>query len=155
MNEIWKRPILGYGYEAFWEGFKGASRGVLESTGWLVPMAHNGYLEVWLGIGLVGLVVFFYLFFRAMRMALSVLRHDRRTAAAWPVAYLLFFALHNLAESALLTRTTFEFLQVSVALQQAQLRERASHREPARETDDDEEPILVTQPDFEPSGSFR
>ncbi|HEU5350867.1 MAG TPA: O-antigen ligase [Terracidiphilus sp.] len=129
MEAIWKRPILGYGYEAFWEGFQGVSRGILESTGWLVPMAHNGYLEVWLGIGLAGLALVLYLFFRAMRMALQLLRQERRLVAAWPIVYLLFFALHNLGESTLLTRTTFEFLvfvQVSVALQQARNRERAA-----------------------------
>lgn len=128
MDAIWKRPILGYGYEAFWQGFKGDSRGVLEATGWLVPMAHNGYLDLWLSVGLVGMGAYFLLFFRAMRMALKHLRYDRRTVAAWPVAYLCFFALHNTAESTLLTRTTFEFLifvTVFVSLQQSEIRERS------------------------------
>jgi len=132
MNEIWKRPILGYGYEAFWQGFKGDSRGILEATGWLVPMAHNGYLDLWLGLGLVGLAVYAFVFFGAMRMALKHLRYDRRTIAAWPVAYLCFFALHNTAESTLLTRTTFEFLifvAVFVSLQQAQMRLRLQQYE--------------------------
>lgn len=132
MDEIWKRPILGYGYEAFWQGFKGNSRGILEATGWLVPMAHNGYLDLWLSIGLVGMAVYFLLFFRAMRMALKHLRYDRRAVAAWPVAYLCFFALHNTAESTLLTRTTFEFLifvTVFVSLQQAEIRERSEQYE--------------------------
>lgn len=142
MQTIWQRPILGYGYDAFWEGFRGASRGILEQTGWLVPMAHNGYLDLWLSLGLVGLCVFVYLFLRAMAMALHLLRHDRRAIAAWPLAYLLFFALHNSAESTLLTRTTFEFIvfvQVSVALQQAQLRERCARMAtlPERNTSQD------------------
>jgi O-antigen ligase len=128
MDAIWKRPIFGYGYEAFWQGFKGDSRGILEATGWLVPMAHNGYLDLWLSLGLVGMAAYFLLFVRAMRMALKYLRYDRRAVAAWPVAYLCFFALHNTAESTLLTRTTFEFLifvTVFVSLQQAEIRERS------------------------------
>jgi O-antigen ligase len=128
MDAIWKRPIFGYGYEAFWQGFKGDSRGILEATGWLVPMAHNGYLDLWLSLGLVGMAAYSLLFFRAMRMALKHLRYDRRAIAAWPVAYLCFFALHNTAESTLLTRTTFEFLifvTVFVSLQQAEIRERS------------------------------
>jgi len=126
MDAIWKHPILGYGYEAFWQGFKGDSRGILEATGWLVPMAHNGYLDLWLSLGLVGLATYSFLFFRALRMALKHLRDDPRTVAAWPVAYLCFFSLHNTAESTLLTRTTFEFLifvTVFVSLRQAEIRE--------------------------------
>ncbi len=156
MDSIWKRPILGYGYEAFWEGFSGASRGILESTGWLVPMAHNGYLDLWLGLGLVGLLLFVYLFLRAMRMALHQLRYDRRSVAAWPLAYLCFFALHNSAESTLLTRTTFEFLvfvQLSVALQQAQVRERIALLGQESKVKNGERSIQFGEPIFGPGGA--
>ena len=139
MDAIWKKPILGYGYEAFWQGFKGESRGILESTGWLVPMAHNGYLDLWLSLGLVGLAVYALVFLKSIRMALRYLRHDRRSTGVWPVAYLLFFSLHNSAESTLLTRTTFEFLMfvaVSVGLQQAELRERWAYHETLAELGD-------------------
>jgi O-antigen ligase len=132
MDEIWKRPILGYGYEAFWQGFKGDSRGILEATGWLVPMAHNGYLDLWLSLGLIGIVAYLFVFLRSMRMALNYLRYDRRTIAVWPVAYLCFFSLHNTAESTLLTRTTFEFLifvVVAVSLQQHEIRQRSAEYE--------------------------
>ena len=96
-----KRPILGYGYEAFWQGFKGDSRGILEATGWLVPMAHNGYLDLRLSLGLIGIAAYLFVFLRSMRMALNYLRYDRRTIAVWPVAYLCFFSLHNTAKDAL------------------------------------------------------
>ncbi len=155
MDELWKRPLLGYGYEAFWEGFKGASRGILESTGWLVPMAHNGYLETLLSIGMVGLLVYGAIFLNAMSMAVKHLRSDRRSIAAWPIAYLCFFALHNTAESTMLTRTTFEFLvfvQISVALQQAKLRERIAAHE--RVQAEGEEPsISIGEPALGPSGA--
>lgn len=149
MDAIWKRPILGYGYEAFWQGFKGDSRGILEATGWLVPMAHNGYLDLWLSIGLVGLAVYCVLFFGALRMALKLLRYDRRAIAAWPVAYLCFFALHNTAESTLLTRTTFEFLifvTVVVSLRQAEIRqwsEEFEHHNDEASIEDTSTPIPV------------
>lgn len=154
MESIWKRPILGYGYEAFWEGFQGASRGILESTGWLVPMAHNGYLDLWLSIGIVGMVVYLFLFFGATRRAMKQLRSDRHAIAAWPIAYLCFFALHNLAESTLLTRTTFEFIvfvQISVALQQAILREHVTQAQ--SEEEEDEKALPIPEPALGPSGA--
>ena len=51
-----KRPLLGYGYSAFWprNRVKAAKAGNL---GWLAPHSHNGYLELWLDMGAVGVVL--------------------------------------------------------------------------------------------------
>jgi O-antigen ligase len=113
---ILTHPILGYGYEAFWEGFKGVSRNILLETGWLVPMAHNGYLELMLSMGITGLLLFLVIFFRSFKLALHYVRSNSRPGALWPISFLCFFALHNLAESTLLTRQTFQFLVFAVIL---------------------------------------
>ena len=47
-----KRPLLGYGYKAFWTGLQGESGNVLMSNGWSFAQAHNGFLEVWLDCAL-------------------------------------------------------------------------------------------------------
>jgi O-antigen ligase len=48
-----QRPLLGYGYGAFWLGESGPSATVWALT-WDAPHAHNGYLDLWLQTGLVG-----------------------------------------------------------------------------------------------------
>jgi O-antigen ligase len=132
VDAIKKQPLLGYGYEAFWEGFRGQSREILQETGWLVPMAHNGYLDLCLGLGLVGFAAFLFVFFRSVKLALEYIRRERRMVAFWPISYLCFFSLHNMTESSLLTRTTFEFLIFAVIATSLQQQHARAPLEPAR-----------------------
>jgi len=53
------RPILGYGHGAFWPGENASdSDEILPKFEWYPWYAHNGFLDIWLGIGLVGLTAF-------------------------------------------------------------------------------------------------
>ena len=54
LGSIAKRPLLGYGYYAFWQGLKGESANVIVGAHWVFGYAHNGILEIWLQLGLVG-----------------------------------------------------------------------------------------------------
>ena len=55
---ISKRLWLGYGFNAFWQGMKGESGYVLTAVGWAPKYAHNGFLDLVLDLGLLGLLVF-------------------------------------------------------------------------------------------------
>ncbi|HZS60646.1 MAG TPA: O-antigen ligase family protein [Gemmatimonadaceae bacterium] len=50
------RPVLGYGFEGFWGPIHTAN--VSLALGWVVPHAHNGYIEMLLDLGSVGLMLF-------------------------------------------------------------------------------------------------
>ena len=65
-ESIAKRPLLGYGFYAFWLGMKGESARLIVGTHWIFGYAHNGILEIWLQLGLVGVVVFFITLFQAI-----------------------------------------------------------------------------------------
>lgn len=52
-----KKIITGYGYSAFWLGFNGPSADVWDVFSWYPPHAHNGYLDVWLELGMTGLLI--------------------------------------------------------------------------------------------------
>lgn len=52
---IAERPLLGYGYGAFWRG--PAGRDIQTELGWSVPTAHNGLLDVALVLGLPGMLL--------------------------------------------------------------------------------------------------
>jgi exopolysaccharide production protein ExoQ len=52
---ILKHPWLGYGYEAFWRtNDSGEASNIIIQSNWGVVSAHNGFLEVVLGMGIVG-----------------------------------------------------------------------------------------------------
>ncbi len=51
-QSVEERPILGRGYEAFWTPERVGK--ISLDQGWVVPHAHNTYLDQWLSLGLVG-----------------------------------------------------------------------------------------------------
>jgi exopolysaccharide production protein ExoQ len=110
LTAIQKRLIFGYGYDSFWTGLKGESLDILIGTGWLVPTAHNGFLELGLSLGLLGSCVFLYVFVQSFRRAIEYIRSEPGPLAFWPVTYFCFFLLHNMGESDLLTRCTLSFM---------------------------------------------
>ncbi|HEY7767260.1 O-antigen ligase [Longimicrobium sp.] len=101
---IQERPWFGYGYNAFWLGEKGPSAAPLKEIGWLTPSAHNGYLEVALQLGLVGLLVFLAGYLAAFRQAVAGVRRTLTADALWPLLILTFTLLYNFSESVLLEK---------------------------------------------------
>lgn len=119
ITAIKHRPLLGYGFESFWTGLKGESLNVIIGAGWLAPAAHNGFLELYLALGLLGSTVFVAAFLDSFRRAVTYIRDEPRLVAYWPVAFFCFFLVHNLGESDLITRCTdtlLTFIAVSTAL---------------------------------------
>ena len=111
---IANRPILGYGYGAFWTGSNADVISVWIRAGRLVPIADNGYIDLCLGLGAVGMCVFLYVFIGAFRRAIEYVTEQPGSIGLWPVTYLCIFAADNICESALLTRGTFPFLVFAI-----------------------------------------
>ncbi len=99
MDAISEQPWLGYGYEAFW-GSSTSTSFSLHYTSWNVPHVHNGFLEVWLGLGVTGVILL-------TALTLSFLRHI--TSRMSP-DLLVLFAL-TLTTSLVLNLVEFNFLR--------------------------------------------
>jgi exopolysaccharide production protein ExoQ len=96
-----KRPWLGYGYYAFWQGMNGPSSRILVALNIGMPHAHNGFLDLWLNLGIVGVAVFAIGFITYVRRACSFVDWQSPDSS-WPLMYLAFILLYNLTESTLL-----------------------------------------------------
>jgi exopolysaccharide production protein ExoQ len=84
LSPIFKRPLLGFGYSAFWLGSKGESVNVVLATGFRnLANAENGILQLWLELGFVGVAIFLYTLFQACRNALTCLRFDAPSYVKW------------------------------------------------------------------------
>jgi exopolysaccharide production protein ExoQ len=114
LDEIWQKPWLGYGYRAYWRGFTGPSAVIWSKLPWLPPHSHNGALDVWLELGLLGLLVFTAGFVALCLQSISWTRHSRVSTALFPILYLTFVALSNLTESSLLVPNIFWILYISL-----------------------------------------
>jgi O-antigen ligase len=103
LERIWERPWLGYGYGAFWDGLDGESASVWYASGWEPPNSHNGILDVWLGLGLVGLAILAIGFFTiSLPRALVWVRQSKTSEGLWPALYINYLVLANLGESTLM-----------------------------------------------------
>jgi exopolysaccharide production protein ExoQ len=105
-NAITKQMILGYGFNGFWEGIRGKSADVILTLGWVAKHSHNGFLDIWLDLGIVGLGVFLLSYFNALWRAVHMLRRRAGTGAYWPIHFLVFMLLYHLTEGPILRQNS-------------------------------------------------
>lgn len=122
-----QKPWLGHGYSAFWLGPGSPSARILAVVQWDAPHAHNGLLEIWLEIGLIGVALFLAGFICYVGRALSFLRRSRSPEAIWPLCFLTFMFLSNLTESDYLARNTIFWILYVAAIVTLR-REEDTHR---------------------------
>jgi exopolysaccharide production protein ExoQ len=96
-TEIWhavflsilKRPMLGFGYDAFWIGFKGeAIHLALASGAPNLANAENGVFQLWLEVGLIGVLLLLAMLFQGARNAVKCFRSDIPNYALWYMSML-------------------------------------------------------------------
>jgi exopolysaccharide production protein ExoQ len=104
-----ERLWLGYGLGGFWTGWTGASGFVWDAIGWPAPHAHNGLLDVWLELGLTGVILFLVLFARAIGRALAWLRRSDSFEGQWPLFFLVMFGLLNIPSSLILDSNSIQW----------------------------------------------
>jgi O-antigen ligase len=105
---ILERPLLGFGFDAFWFDFYGPAAEFRAASGWLeAPNAHNGIINLWLDLGLIGVVLFIAVFASSYRAALVLAKTSRNAQALWPLVFLTFLFLYSLTEISFLTRNDF------------------------------------------------
>jgi len=106
-TEIWallvgplgEHPWLGHGAGAFWH-VAAASRGVARSLHFDPMSAHNGFLDLALELGVVGLAAFCVPFALALARAARLALDGQGAGALWPLAFLAWCVTSNLPESA-------------------------------------------------------
>jgi O-antigen ligase len=97
MASILKKPLLGYGYGAFWQGLLGPSADVIISIHFGIGHAHNGFLNVWLEMGAAGLALVVFVFVRAGRQCLRL--SDWSDSIRWYMGVLFLVLVSNFDES--------------------------------------------------------
>jgi exopolysaccharide production protein ExoQ len=101
-----RRPWLGYGFNAFWLPDDLYVQRIWQMLHWTPPHAHNGLIELWLEVGLIGVGLFVLVFANYLLKALRVMRHDSSPASPWPLLFLLFMFFANLTEPFFLSRNS-------------------------------------------------
>lgn len=109
------RPLLGYGYGAFW-GATAAADDIRERLQWRVPDAHNGFLDVWLELGLVGLICVLLLLGSILVSGVRDAKRGQYASAAFRLSVGALLIIRNVVESGLLQQNTLLTVLMVVAL---------------------------------------
>ncbi|MBD2562039.1 MULTISPECIES: O-antigen ligase family protein [Nostoc] len=125
LDMIAKKPWLGYGYGAFWEK-NGDSYIVLQTVQWNAPNAHNGFLDLWLGLGLLGVLVFLIGFVINLLRSIYLIRWNQTFENLWLLLYLTYIILSNLTETTLLEQNSLEWILYVSAILSSKLSTRAN-----------------------------
>ncbi len=126
VDAVKQHPVWGYGYSVFWPkpGPETVKVAAAASMGEMPSHAHDGYLDLTLDLGIVGLMVFLYGLAKMIRLALAAVKDDSIAASAWPLMFVVYFVLFNLTESNLLISRAFlwlPFVSIYVALIQSRV----------------------------------
>ncbi len=130
VQSLAKRPLLGYGFYAFWQGLQGESANAILTLHWVFGYAHNGILEIALQLGIVGVALFFLTFAQAVRNAMRCLRSGRTREVDWYVGLLILTCLYNVDEATVVWPN--ELLSIFYLVACCGLQQAAAHL-PARE----------------------
>jgi exopolysaccharide production protein ExoQ len=112
---ILSHPWVGYGYSAFWNGTHGPSAQVVLTLGWMVPHAHNGLLDLWLGLGIVGVSLFVFSLVLALRDAVACFSRGASEMARWYAAVIVVVLSYNATEVSLVVPLCFGWVCYVIA----------------------------------------
>ena len=101
------RPVLGYGFGAFWNPDN--LHQVQEVISWAPVVAHNGYIDELLATGLIGGVLSVLFWLAAVVVALASARDRRDDFAALVLCWTLLFLLLNWGDSIMQLYFRFPF----------------------------------------------
>lgn len=117
LGAISKKPWLGYGFSAFWQTASRETVSIHAHVGWIPGYAHNGFLDLALHLGLLGLVIFAFGYLVLWGRALARLWQAADAPAMWMCMYLLFTLLYNLTEGWILRQNDIYWvLYISTAV---------------------------------------
>jgi exopolysaccharide production protein ExoQ len=114
------RPLIGYGYETFLTPrfFLQISKAI----DWVPLSAHSGYIQVFLGLGLVGVSLLLAVLFTVLKR--SFLFAQRSKDYVFFITVLLWYSWNLMLESLILTDPVFPaFLAIMIALRMAFVQE--------------------------------
>lgn len=124
-NVVWvmikKHVMWGYGYGAFWRGFTGPSGVVWDILDYKTPHSHNAFLDVWLELGAVGVILVVTLLVLGVARGWQYMRMTQDRTGAWPIVFVLFVFFSNLTESGLTAGNSLSWIVLVAIVNQTSL----------------------------------
>lgn len=113
---ISERPVLGYGYGAFWNDWGGRFGELWKPTdSWVPGQAHNTYLDMWVNLGIIGVILLVITVVINYMLAINRARTTDTSYDLWPALYMTFLLILSTSESWGLFNDIFWVLYLTIA----------------------------------------
>ena len=106
-----ERPLLGYGYGGFWTPSR--TDQVSMAQGWPISAAHSAYLDLLLGVGPLGVVIYGSMLVVGVTRSFIYYRITSNASYAFLGALLFFCVFNGFTESAIVQPTFLQFLSIA------------------------------------------
>jgi O-antigen ligase len=110
-----KHPLLGFGYNAFWDSSQVDAQSIALLLGWTPSHAQNGFLDVWLQLGAAGLALVLWTIVRAFRDAATCMQSQDRDTVGWYLAIVVITIITNLDERSIMYQNFLEWVMYIMA----------------------------------------
>ena len=110
IDAVGKSPVLGYGFVAFWNSDSQPAARIREELHWQVPHAHNGYIDILLGLGLAGLTLYAIVYVTLTKRAYIFFMGGNESYRRWPLSFLATTILYQFTESTILNGNNLYFI---------------------------------------------
>jgi O-antigen ligase len=117
INSGMKNLVLGAGYRSFWNDVGAAD--VFSQTATLgssIGNGHNGYLDTWLEIGIVGLGAFLFVFFTAVQRVARRLTQGPDPVCIWLAMILSYTFIYAWSEQILMQQSEITWVMLVATL---------------------------------------
>ena len=114
-QKISEHPWFGYGYSGFWQPWQGSDNpaaSVYRLIGDWAVHAHNGALDIFLNVGLIGFMVFALSFLVNIGRAIKFIFSDQSPESILPLIILTFVFMSNLSQTSIVLPGYIWFLYV-------------------------------------------
>lgn len=103
------RPILGYGYNGFWQNWDGIYGTIWSQqfSQWKVGSAHQTYLDVWLQLGVIGLILYVFILVNNIINSIVILIQNRSSVLIFIALYLICILIMGFVETVTMYITLF------------------------------------------------
>ena len=98
LDNIAQRPWLGYGFGAFWRPAEVEARTMWQVLHWIVPHAHNLWLEIGLELGIVGMIGVTLVWIASFWRGIRVLTEPAARHVVFCLAMLTSILVGNITE---------------------------------------------------------
>ncbi|MEQ9671204.1 O-antigen ligase family protein [Coleofasciculus sp. G2-EDA-02] len=102
VNIINRQPLLGYGYDGFWQPWRGEddpASPIVLPNGFVPQHSHNGYLDIGLESGWLGLSLFIITLMINVYYGVLHLTQSKDPAAVMPLVIFTWIVLINVTEN--------------------------------------------------------